>query len=254
MKPLFVWYENYNVMEQISVEVPKVKNEVKYIPNTFNFVGSRINPDWIKGVKTMPLRSCLLRDKLQNLSSEVSNHIYIKTLPKWEYTMCGITEDAELVNIASNELKRANFNKIKAMKRFAQKYQPLFQKRKVSLLFHTFTQANNSRIDFKQMLKLVKYHYASIDREVLGYVWTLEVSYDKNPKGHLHYHLCVAIKYLNLKGMKLSKHMKFEEQWGRRTGVEFVKKNVLTYMSKYFAKNNAKVIGWRGYGISNNLK
>lgn len=231
---------------QICEEVKEVKKKVHYIPNTFTFVGSSINEAWLEGVIKKPLRACLIRNKSEFF-------LAIKTAPKWVHKMQGVTTDGELVEVLSNDLKRLNFNKIKAMKKFSQKYQPLYEKRKVTLLFHTFTQADKAKLSFKDMIDLIKWHYKAIGKEIRGYVWTLEVSFDKNPKGHVHYHLCVAVDRMNIRGGKIPNHLKFEKQWGRSTGVEIVKKNVVGYMSKYFAKNNAKVLGWRGYGISNSL-
>ncbi|NDF99355.1 MAG: hypothetical protein EB101_10640 [Chitinophagia bacterium] len=77
-----------------------------------------------------------------------------------------------------------------------------------------------------------------------GYVWTAEVS----EKLMFHYHICVAVNRLELKGKKLPDWLKLDDVWGRRTGVEFVKRNVRHYMAKYFAKHNARVVGMRSYG------
>jgi hypothetical protein len=42
--------------------------------------------------------------------------------------------------------------------------------------------------------------------------------------------------------------MKLESVWGARTQVEFVRKNIRHYMAKYFAKENARIIGVRSFG------
>jgi hypothetical protein len=98
------------------------------------------------------------------------------------------------------------------------------------------------------MLDNVKYHYREmLDREMRGYIWTAEVS----QKLHWHYHLCVAVD--RLKFRRIPDELKFEDLWGQRTGIEFVKKDVRHYMAKYFAKENARVLGSRAFGSSRKL-
>ncbi|NBX28766.1 MAG: hypothetical protein EBR55_11105, partial [Chitinophagia bacterium] len=43
-----------------------------------------------------------------------------------------------------------------------------------------------------------------------------------------------------LRGGKIPKLLKFDKIWGQRTEIDFVKKNVVGYMSKYFAKSNLR--------------
>jgi hypothetical protein len=60
----------------------------------------------------------------------------------------------------------------------------------------------------------------------------------------------VKLKNANLEGAKLPKWMKADSIWGKRTQVEFVRKNIRHYMAKYFAKHNARIEGLRSYGMS----
>jgi hypothetical protein len=52
----------------------------------------------------------------------------------------------------------------------------------------------------------------------------------------------------------IPEELKFEDLWGQRTEIDFVKKNIRHYMAKYFAKHNSRAIGRRSYGISRKLK
>jgi hypothetical protein len=96
------------------------------------------------------------------------------------------------------------------------------------------------------MIEALQQRYKRHGKNILGYVWTLEVSENK----HIHYHLAIATSRTNLQGAKLPKWMKADNIWGRRTGVEFVRKNIRHYMAKYFAKHNARIEGMRSYGMS----
>lgn len=180
----------------------------------------------------------------------------VKTLPKWNTTLGYYEVDndtGEIVAVGeymTDELKASNARKIKALDAFSAHFQPLYKKKAVSIMFHTFTQANNARIDFKKMLDVVRSRYKRKGYKVRGDIWTCEISYENNASGHWHYHLAVAVDRVNLRGKKLPAWMKFNEVWGRRTGVEFVKKNVRHYMAKYFAKHNARIVGIRSYGKS----
>lgn len=208
-----------------------------------------LNPSYEAGLKTLPLRSCLIHD-----NSEISIR-EIKTVPKWITTLNYSevdTTSGEIVTdevaYETNEIKSSNARKIVRLDRFCNYYQPLYAGREVSLLFHTFTRANCANLTFSRMLDDVKYAYRSISRPVRGYIWTAEVSQQL----HWHYHLCVAVDRLKVR--KIPDELKFEELWGQRTGVEFVRKNVKHYMAKYFAKENARVIGQRAFGCSRSLK
>lgn len=204
------------------------------------------NPSYEAGLKTLPLRSCLIHD-----NAEISKR-EIKTVPKWftvlNYSEVDVTSGevvTEKVDYETNEIKSSNARKIIRLDRFCNYYQPLYSQREVSLLFHTFTRANYANMTFRRMLDDVKYTYEEIlNRPVRGYIWTAEVSQSL----HWHYHLCVAVD--RLKFRRIPDELKFEDLWGQRTGVEFVRKDVRHYMAKYFAKENARVLGARAFGSS----
>lgn len=83
-----------------------------------------------------------------------------------------------------------------------------------------------------------------LNRPVRGYFWALEVYQNF----HLNYHLCVVIHLHAIK--KMPKALKFEQLWGQRTEVTFVKNSIRRYLSKYLAMDSFKVLGMRSYGKS----
>jgi hypothetical protein len=112
-------------------------------------------------------------------------------------------------------------------------------------MFHTFTRANYAEKSIQEIIDNLKQRYKAIGREVRGYIWTAEVSENL----HWHYHLAIAIDRIRV--TEIPGEIKLDVLWGQRTGVEFVRKNLRHYMAKYFAKQNARVIGLRSYGKSN---
>jgi hypothetical protein len=230
-------------------QMPKVKQD-------FQFKARDLNPEYSRGLRTVPLRSCLKRNNAVFFSSNsqvLEPVIEVKTQPKW-LTSLGYNEidtdtgEVQEKTYISDDFKAGNRRKIKALDAFAGLYQPLFRSRKVTLLFHTFTQANQANMTFRSMLTdNVKRHYEKVmGLPVLGFIWTMEIS----ERLHVHYHLCVAVPRFSIKGGQIPDELKFEKLWGRRTGVEFVKKNIRHYLAKYFAKNNSRAIGMRSYGKS----
>lgn len=219
----------------------------------YSYCSTRKNTDYEGGLKTIPFESCLIHNK--------SDRILIETKPKWittlakntwneEYQEYGLTEVLE-----TNNFKGANYRKIKALDRFCGKYQPLYEKKEVTLFFMTFTNANKCR-PWREMMGIISHYFKRTGFPVLGYVWTSEIS----EKNHFHYHLCVATNRMNLKNQKIPTLLKFDKLWGQRTEIDFVKKNVRHYMAKYFAKHNSrakmfdaktnKISNVRSYGIS----
>jgi hypothetical protein len=160
----------------------------------------------------------------------------------------------------TDDLKGSNNRKIKTLHKFCDKYQPLYAQKKVTLFFLTFTAANKARHSWSSMLKIVRKYMERAGAPVLGWVWISEIgqktyTITKDPKDlHWHYHLAFACPRLDLKGKRLHKLLKFENIWGCRTEINFVKKNIRGYMMKYFAKNNMKVEGVRSFGISRKLR
>lgn len=209
----------------------------------FYFKRTTRNSGYEQGLRKLPLRPCLIRN---NATCAI-----VKTYPKWN-TVLGILsvdqDTGELLDTGreylTNDFKQSNGRKIRVLDAFCSIYQPMYQRKAVSLLFHTFTQANQARMSFRRMLHLVRKRYVALGYQVLGFVWTAEVS----EKLHWHYHLCLAILRMVVK--RIPSALKFQGLWGRRTGVEFVKKNVRHYMAKYFAKNDNRVIGSRSFGKS----
>ena len=219
----------------------------------FTFLKNRKNPDYEKALVRLPFESCLLHNKSDKI---YPREIHIQTQPKWETDLLkwGLDEETgELLPTdiyTTNSFKASNGRKIKALDKFCNYYQPLYQKREVSLFFFTFTKANNALRIWKDMNEIINKYLKRKGYNVRGQVWTAEVS----EKLHWHYHLCVATDRVNVRGLKLSKVFHFNKLWGQRTKVTFVKKNIKNYMAKYFAKDNFRVLGFRSYGISQNLK
>lgn len=202
------------------------------------------------GIEIPPFESCLLTTKSDKKEGGKVTEIWVKTRPKWLTDLLGWNIDPETGEAVpsevyqTNDFKVSNGKKIKALDSFCKHYQPLYRSRKVTLLFFTFTRANYSRIDWKQMTEIVSKYLKRLGYMVRGYVWTAEISNDM----HYHFHLCVAIDRVQWKTIPES--LKFEKIWGQRTEIEFVKKNVRHYMAKYFAKCEYRAIGKRSYGKS----
>jgi len=220
----------------------------------FQHISTRKNPEYEVGLTSVSLRSCLIHNKSDRITNEVTTkHQWkIQNNPKWLTRLQYLnvdTETGEIIDhdyLDTNNQKASNARKIKSLDKWCGVFQPLYQKKKVSMLFYTFTQADKAKVNIKQMTEALSKRYERKNKKILGYVWTLEVS----EKGHIHYHLAIAISRLNLEGTKLPKWMKADNIWGRRTQVEFVRKNIRHYMAKYFAKHNARIEGMRSYGMS----
>ena len=170
-------------------------------------------------------------------------NIAIATNPKWitEYSYTNIdTSTGEILGcdkLQSNSFKHSNAKKIRAMDAFSATYSDLYRQRRVTLLFHTLTRANASNRAWSDFMDLVLKRYKRLGLPVLGYVWVMEVGEEDNM---IHYHLAVAINRTRF--YSIPKELKFEEVWGSRTEIDFVKKNVRHYLAKYFAKNQSRVV------------
>ena len=220
----------------------------------FQHISTRKNPDYEAGLTSVSLRSCLIHNNSDKIVNEVTTNCQwkIQNNPKWLTRLQYLnvdTETGEIIDhdyLDTNNQKASNGRKIKALDKWCGVFQPLYQKKKVSMLFYTFTQADKAKLNIQQMINSLQKRYDRKGKKILGYVWTLEIS----EKGHIHYHLAIAISRLNLEGAKLPKWMKADSIWGKRTQVEFVRKNIRHYMAKYFAKHNARIEGLRSYGMS----
>lgn len=225
----------------------------------YSFLKRRKNPEYEAGLirldriapETPPFESCLYTTKCPKNEGPQKAEIWVKTRPKWFTDLMGWTVDEATGEVfpsevyESNDFKCSNGKKIKALDKFCNYYQPLYKHKKVTLLFMTFTRANYARIEWKDMIRLMRKRFEREGIKIRGFIWTAEIS--KNL--HYHFHLCMAIDRVNWS--KIPERMKFESLWGQRTEIDFVKKNVRHYMAKYFAKCDARVIGKRSYGKSN---
>jgi len=225
---------------------------------------SRIkNPEY-SVEKLISLRSCLihnnanseeaLEDFLKTINSCDIQEVFISKIPKYLTTL----KKPESVDISTGEIiysdyetddfKSSRNRKIKTVKKFCAFYEPLYKARKVSLLFHTFTRFNYSKKDMRTMVACAKARYNALKLPIRGFLWALEIS----ERNHIHYHFVVAIDRVSWK--TIPGGIKFNDLWGQRTGVEFIKKSIERYLSKYLYKNDSKLLGKRSYSISRSLK
>ena len=237
----------------------KAERKESISQKVYNFLNRRKNPHYNEGLRKLevsrsnipPFESCLITTKCDRIPTPKTTEIWVKTRPKWFTDLMGWEIDQDTGEAIakeiyeSNDFKVSNGKKIKALDKFCKKYQPLYKSKKVTLLFLTFTRANHARVEWKTMIYAIR---KRIEREGLnlrGFIWTAEISENL----HYHFHLCIAIDRVNWK--TIPERMKFENLWGQRTEIDFVKKNVRHYMAKYFAKCDARIIGKRSYGKSN---
>jgi hypothetical protein len=259
--------KDYDVKE--SSEILSTKKLTKKTEKAlFHLNQCKLNPGYYDGLKTIPDCRPSVKERVKQgtpfdaclIGSNDTQRLVIKTVPKWVTTLGYYDVDCETGEILgrglyeTNEFKKSNGKKIKVMDVFADHYNDLYRKGKISVLFHTFTRPNHARMSFRRMLHLARKRYKKLGFNINGFVWTAEVTDETESKGKglmWHYHLGVALdKRMNIKGKGIPKELKFEDLWGQRTEVEFVKKNIRFYMAKYFAKHNARVIGTRSYGRS----
>lgn len=220
---------------------------------SYRFKSRRKNPDWDTS-KLIPLRSCLIHNNAEILEPE----IYVSIIPKWLTVLEKekVYEDTGEIlydDYETNDFKAAKGRKIKTVRKFVDFYEPLYRARKVSLLFHTFTRMDYAKQDMRRMLDNVKYRYESLNRPVRGYLWALELKENEGMESgyHIHYHLVVAIDRLNVK--EIPSELKFEDLWGQRTGVEFIKRSVKAYLSQYLYKSDGRLLRKRSYAVSRKL-
>lgn len=214
---------------------------------TYRFLTSYKNPSW-SIEKLVPLRSCLIH----NNSEKILFGDFISRVPKYNTILTVEKNDLCAGKIDNYEYCtddfKAFFNRRrKAIDKFSDFYEPLYRKRKVTLLFHTLTRIDYARQDISALLDIVKYRYRALKRPIRGYFWVMEISVND----HWHYHLVVAIDRVRWK--EIPEELKFEELWGQRTDIGFVRKSVRNYLNKELGKCSAKIIGnpvRRMYGTS----
>ena len=256
-----------------------IKKKVKVSTKVYNFqvAGISKNPHFEDGVLIMDkngltdesLRSCLIcnnADKKNSkqalqyvkqkrvMADEDANIFLLQKDYKWGVSFLGNildTETGELLEDQVHEttdLEQGVKRKRKAIRTFTEFYEPLYQDRKVSCMFFTLTQANQSDKTLRVAIDLIKKRFERHNLPVLGHLWVSEVS--KN--GHWHYHLAIATKRVYWK--KIPKWAKVDDIWGRRTGIEFIRKSIGAYLGKYIGKDNiGRIISFRSYGKSRNF-
>lgn len=227
-----------------------IKTEIKLNNGDaiYSYLSTHKNDKYEDGIRMLPFESCLIHNNSSKNRYDFGGFLRVQTEPKWITSLAKMTKDDEGEYnheiLVTNNFKSSNYRKIKALDKFCLKYQPLYQQRKVTMFFLTFTQANKARLSWVTMMQIIKDRFKELNYPVLDYVWTSEVSENL----HFHYHLAVAVNRINIK--KIPQKLKFEKIWGMRTEIDFVKKNIRHYMAKYFAKSNYRIEGLRSYGIS----
>lgn len=211
----------------------------------YSFVKRTLNENYSQAI-VQPLRSCLLHH-----NSEIYPDVKIATQPKYFTLLDRFEVDTDTAEISkikylTDDFKSKKGRIFKKIDAFADLWQPEYTKKKVSLFFLTFTLANNANMKFSDMIDNVKYRYRSIGFKLKAYFWVSQVS----ENNHWHYHLCVVTERMNLKGKKMPDNIKFNDLWGCRTQVVFVKKSIKSYLSYYLNQSQAKVIGLRSCGSS----
>lgn len=213
-------------------------NDYQQLKKGYTFLRRYRNEKYNEGLKDLPFRTCLKHHNSDRFST-----LKVKTEPKWntDLLLSNIdSETGELTDLSiytTNEFKQSNNRKIKAITAFCDHFQPLYEKKKVSMLFYTLTIAEHGA-PIADVMNAFKKRCKRNGTPILGYVWISEVS----PDLHWHYHIAVAIDRINVRGKNLPDYLKLDNLWHVRTGVEFVRKNIKHYMSKYFAKNNFKML------------
>lgn len=248
--------------------LPKGKNtaltvEHQIVSNYFAFLRRTPNSEYQNGLKTVPLRSCLLHNKSaapddvitgkkpRNTSAASAPVWIVKTQPKWYTDLLKTQYDANTGEILGTSVYRTdcltsgNNRKIKAVNAFSKHFKSLYQQNKVSLLFYTFTIANEAKISISECMSAFKKRLKRRGINLQGYVWILEVSDNL----HVHYHALVAIDRIKIRGKKMPDYLILDYVWGARCQVQFVKNSVSRYLAKYFVKAKNRIVGKRQFGI-----
>jgi hypothetical protein len=203
------------------------------------------------GLTDESLRSCLICNNGSTHKLEDPNVYLLQKEFKWGVSFSGEILDEETGELfedqvyQTTDLEQGVKRKRKAIRLFTEFYEPLYQAKKVSCMFFTLTQANQSNERLNTTLKAIKKRFERHNLPVLGHLWVSEVS--KN--GHWHYHLAIATKRVYWK--QIPKWAKVDDLWGRRTGIEFIRKSIGAYLGKYIGKDNiGRIISFRSYGKS----
>jgi hypothetical protein len=230
-----------------NVRLSATENIRKYL-----FKSRQRNPDW-SVEKLISLRSC----HIHNNATPENRDLLISEIPKWltvlEKPVAVDTGSGEInyEDYQTDDFKASRNRKIKTVEKFCDFYEPLYRRREVSLLFHTFTRIDYAKKDMRRMLDKVKIRYNSLGWPIRGYLWALELKKNEKLIYHIHYHLVIATDRVRI--IEIPSALKFEDLWGQRTGVEFITKSIRRYLSKYLYKSDAKLLGKRSYSISRKL-
>lgn len=218
------------------------------VSNQFTFLRRTKNPDYEDGLKVVPLRSCLLHNNSDGISTP--NQWVIKTVPKWQTDLLHTqfekeTGEIRQVNVyRTDDLKSGNNRKIKAVNAFCSHFWNLRQSYKCSIMFYTFTLANQSKVNISQCIEALKMRLKRKGINLQGYVWILEISDNL----HVHYHALIATDRIRCKGKSLPNFLKMNSVWGARCNVQFADKEVQYYLANYFTKNQNRILGKRQFG------
>jgi hypothetical protein len=154
-----------------------------------------------------------------------------------------LIEDTEiLVGDMWNGVKRRD----KSVNAFCKHFAPKYEKFQVSMFFFTLTIADQTGVDIRNILDILKKRAKYNNFPVKGYHWVLEVS----DTDQVHYHVVLVTKRMHLKGKHFPEWLFLDDQWKARTQVGFVKGDVYQYCCKYLSKGIVRVIGKRMYGKS----
>ena len=188
---------------------------------------------------------CYMPSFLVNIYPKSQKLVLVEDCPKWTSIFYDRENDKDVV---FNTWQKSYFKKRQLAMSFADVYEPLYQERKISMLFYTFTRAEFSTLEFKDMIHLLKETFKNNGFSILGYFWVAECSNNF----HWHYHLAISIDRINVKGKHLPKWLYFTKQWGQRVNVTFIQKSIRNYLSKYFSKKNKyRLVGIKNVGKSN---
>ena len=151
----------------------------------FKLGGVSKNPHFEDGVLIMDkngltdesLRSCLICDNSDKTKLDDPNVFLLQTEFKWGVSFSGEILDLETGELLEDQeyqttdLEQGIKRKRKAIRSFTDFYEPLYQAKKVSCLFFTLTQANQSKEKFSDTLNAIKKRFLRHNLPILGTIW-----------------------------------------------------------------------------------
>jgi hypothetical protein len=214
---------------------------IKKQGSVWEHVCTHKNEGYEAGLKNLPFESSLIHNKGNRIVQVRTAPKYLTKLAEFQYCDEGLPVLSR--EIETNDLRAGNHRKIKAVDKWCEYWQPLYKEKKVTLFFITLTRLNYARISIGVMRKILRMNFERNGIKLLDYLWILEISEGL----HAHYHLVIAVERVTFK--KIPEFLKLEKYWGQRTEIDFVKKNVRYYLSKYFSKSAWRIDqGMRAYG------